>query len=317
MITATTIVTAAEDYTLYAQWKGITYTIMYNGNGSTGGANPESQQKTYGTPLPLRTNSGQDGEGSLVRTNYSFAGWNPQADGSGTTYPAGGTLNDDLSTTAGATVWLYAQWDSGSGDLTLTGTKGTDWTYNSASRVYTIRNGAAVTVSGTTTRDSITVASGAQVKVTLNGVCIEWACPFNLESGANVTLCLSGTNKLQADYGAAGIHAPAGTTLTITGANGGELVATGGKDCAGIGGGDNEDGGTITISGGTVRATGGTYGAGIGGGSGGGGGTISVSGGSGYIAAGSDAPYAVGPGHKGSGGSFNGGAFPAANPYEW
>ena len=49
---------------------------------------------------------------------------------------------------------------------------------------------------------------------------------------------------------------------------GGKVLATGGNEGAGIGGGKGGAGGTIVISGGDVLATGGINGAGIGGGSG-------------------------------------------------
>ena len=74
-------------------------------------------------------------------------------------------------------------------------------------------------------------------------------------------------------YGGAGIGGGSngsGGTITITG---GEVTATGGGtgwSGAGIGGGNNGSGGTITITGGVVNATGGGTGwsgAGIGGGS--------------------------------------------------
>ena len=70
---------------------------------------------------------------------------------------------------------------------------------------------------------------------------------------------------------------PADTALTIDGS--GFLTANGGHFSAGIGGGDDGDAGTITISGGTVTANGGEYGAGFGGGHYGNGGTVSISGG--------------------------------------
>ncbi|SDB57164.1 hypothetical protein SAMN02910317_02978 [Ruminococcaceae bacterium FB2012] len=56
-------------------------------------------------------------------------------------------------------------------------------------------------------------------------------------------------------------------TLNIFG--GGKIIATGEKNCAGIGGKDNEANGIITIHGTTIEATGGKHAAGIGGGEGG------------------------------------------------
>ena len=60
----------------------------------------------------------------------------------------------------------------------------------------------------------------------------------------------------------------------------GKLTATtGDENCAGIGGGENRAGGTVTINGGVVTAKGGECGAGIGGGKRGLGGTVTINGG--------------------------------------
>ncbi len=86
-----------------------------------------------------------------------------------------------------------------------------------------------------------------------------------------------------------GINVGEGSSLTIYGQSGGsnmgQLTATGVDSDAGIGGGDGEDGGTITINGGAVTALvtkdvdGAGTGAGIGGGHQGAGGIITINGG--------------------------------------
>ena len=65
-----------------------------------------------------------------------------------------------------------------------------------------------------------------------------------------------------------GVNVPENASLTIWGQAGGngKLTATGDDSQAGIGGGQGEGNGPITIYGGTVEACGGTFGAGIGGG---------------------------------------------------
>ena len=85
--------------TLYARWEINTYTVSYDANGATGGSVLANQSKTYGVNLTLATNSG-----SLVKTGYTFAGWNSTDDGSGTLYAAGGTYSADTALT------LYANW---------------------------------------------------------------------------------------------------------------------------------------------------------------------------------------------------------------
>lgn len=81
--------------TLYAQWTINTYTITYNANEGTGA--PANQTKTYGTDLTLSATV-------PTRAGYTFTGWNTAANGSGTSYAAGGTYSANEAAT------LYAQW---------------------------------------------------------------------------------------------------------------------------------------------------------------------------------------------------------------
>jgi hypothetical protein len=322
---------------------------------------------------------------------------------------------------------------------------GAGWSYDEASGVFTISDGAEVEVTGSTPRNRVVVRGTVTVTLSDAGITSAAASPFELESGANVTLKLAGSNSLVCTFedwdadtsfaglqvegassvtiegpgslraagglGGAGIggrfpggscgtitisdgtvnaaggyhgagigggNGGAGGTITIEGSanveatggtggagigggtsgaggsiriTGGTVTATagpggagigggysgaggditissggvtaaGGMKGAGIGGGYSGAGGDITISGGGVTAAGGTWAAGIGGGDGGSGGTVRITGGSGTATAGGpatnyDNPQGVGPGAGGSGGSFNGGAFPAANPYTW
>ena len=102
---------------------------------------------------------------------------------------------------------------------------------------------------------------------------------INVARGNSLTIDGEGAlNAIGEDYaaGIGGGRNGAGGTITI---NGGTVTARGGKYASGIGGGYNGAGGTITISGGTVTATGGYKAAGIGGGMYEAGGTITISGG--------------------------------------
>ena len=79
------------------------YTISYNANGGSGA--PSNQTKDGGIDLTLS---------SIVptRSGFAFAGWNTQADGSGTSYASGATFTGNANTT------LYAQWTfQGSGTV--------------------------------------------------------------------------------------------------------------------------------------------------------------------------------------------------------
>lgn len=132
--------------TLYAQW---TYTnqiclVTYNGTDNTGGSLPDANVTNVtdvfykaGDTVTVLGNTGH-----LSRTNYTFAGWNTAADGSGTSYSAGNsTFRISSSTT------LYAKWTyNGSCTLTYNGTGSTGGTAPTDAKSYPV--GAIVTVLG-------------------------------------------------------------------------------------------------------------------------------------------------------------------------
>ncbi len=62
----------------------VTYPVTYNANGATGGSVLISQIKTHNVNLTLAGNLG-----NLVKTGYTFAGWNTAADGNGINYNVG------------------------------------------------------------------------------------------------------------------------------------------------------------------------------------------------------------------------------------
>lgn len=72
------------DVTLYAQWNR-TYTVTYDANGAMGGSVPtDSGIYEQGQSVTALGNIG-----GLMRTGYTFAGWNTAANGSGTSYSGG------------------------------------------------------------------------------------------------------------------------------------------------------------------------------------------------------------------------------------
>ena len=96
------------DTILYAQWYETTagqttYSVIYDGNGSTGGAPPPTLTNKYRNegigPIPGNT-------GSLVNGSLTFNGWNTAANGLGTSYP----VSSNGFTMPAANVTLYAQW---------------------------------------------------------------------------------------------------------------------------------------------------------------------------------------------------------------
>lgn len=83
-----------------AEWKPITYTIKYHGNGATGGS-MDNTTCTYDTAKNLRNNA-------FTRTGYTFKGWATSANG-GVVYSNKQSVKN-LKSTKGAVVDLYAVW---------------------------------------------------------------------------------------------------------------------------------------------------------------------------------------------------------------
>ena len=90
-----------EPGTVYAKWTKDPITIVFNGNGNTGGS-MTNQEVAYGSSITLNTNA-------YTKSGYVFIDWNTEADGSGTTYKDGATYNY-TSPIDGDTLKLYAQW---------------------------------------------------------------------------------------------------------------------------------------------------------------------------------------------------------------
>lgn len=83
--------------------------IEYVGNGATGG------KYLYGTAKPgTATTTATDSQ--FTRTGYTFTGWNTKADGTGTAYHAGATIDYPAE---GKTLTLYAQWKVSSHTVTF------------------------------------------------------------------------------------------------------------------------------------------------------------------------------------------------------
>ena len=114
--------TPGANIILYAKWRAITYTIKYNGNGATGGAT-ESVIHTYDTVKALRENgytrnytvvynhNYKESTNISKTATYTFKNWNLMSNGTGRAY---GNKESVLNLTAtnGATINMYAQWES-------------------------------------------------------------------------------------------------------------------------------------------------------------------------------------------------------------
>ncbi len=109
-----TITLAVGSNTLYAKWKirANSSTLQYNANAVDATGTPPSDQKNGASSFNVTV----AGAGTLARTNYTFAGWNTAANGSGAGYTAGSTY----AITPGGTETLYARWTLNADIATLT-----------------------------------------------------------------------------------------------------------------------------------------------------------------------------------------------------
>jgi uncharacterized repeat protein (TIGR02543 family) len=129
--------TITTNTTLYAQWAPITYTVAYNGNTNTGGSPLTDSSSPYLTGSTVTVL----GQGTLVKTNNNFTGWNTNADGSGSIYASGNTFTITTNTI------LYAQWTPVTYTVTYNGNTNTGGSeLTDGSSPYTI--GSTVTVLG-------------------------------------------------------------------------------------------------------------------------------------------------------------------------
>ena len=150
--------------TLYAKWTANTYTVAFNANGGTG--TMSNQNFTYGTYQNLTANT-------FNRTNYSFNGWNTQANGKGTSYSDKARVRN-LTYTNNGTVTLYAQWQENTIKVTI-----------------------ATNGHGTTSPDreaNVGVISGCEIKATPNPGCefVKWTATEGItitnENSAETTI---------------------------------------------------------------------------------------------------------------------------------
>lgn len=112
--------TTKQNITLYAQWKDHTYTVRYDANASgVSGVPADEKAHAYGKSFTLLSTK------NMIRTGYTFTGWNTQKDGSGTSYTEE-QLVKELTPQQDGEIILYAQWtanaytvvfDANGGDL--------------------------------------------------------------------------------------------------------------------------------------------------------------------------------------------------------
>jgi len=96
--------------TYVAQWTPNSYTVVYNGNGATGGSTASSAHN-YGVAKNLTANG-------FTKTGYTFSGWATSAGGV-VAYSDAQSVSG-LTSSNGVTVTLYAKWTALNGAVSIT-----------------------------------------------------------------------------------------------------------------------------------------------------------------------------------------------------
>jgi uncharacterized repeat protein (TIGR02543 family) len=144
------------------------FPITYNGNTNTGGSAPASILRNTNETVTASANSG-----SLVKSGYTFGGWNRSADGTGTNYSAG----VDTFTVTGSTI-LYAKWSINNYTVTYRADSATAGTVPVDAANYNIGNSVVIRANtGSLVRtgyefDGWTVAADGSGTVLKSGVSV-------------------------------------------------------------------------------------------------------------------------------------------------
>lgn len=98
-----------ENIVLYPHWTANKYTITFDSNKPAGSTDSVTGSMsniycTYDVPVQIPENN-------FALRGWDFVAWNTKADGSGIRYSANDTVSN-LTSTDGATVTLYAEWDT-------------------------------------------------------------------------------------------------------------------------------------------------------------------------------------------------------------
>ena len=207
------------------------FPITYNGNTNTGGSVPTSILKNTNETVTASANSG-----SLVKSGYTFAGWNRLADGTGTNYSAG----VDSFTVTGSTI-LYAKWTINNYTVTYRADSATAGTVPVDAANYNIGNSVVIRANtGSLVRtgyefDGWTVAADGSGTVLKSGVSVttgvanmtfyaKWN-PITYTITYNSNGANSGSPQRATDT-----YTTAGTAVTLSGAG---TLAKDGFDFAG------------------------------------------------------------------------------------
>lgn len=159
-----------------------------------------------------------------------------------------------------------------------------------------VDNGSELTITVKKGNEGTITATGRQSGAGIGGGYKSSGGVVTIEGGT--VIAIGGING--AGIGGGGYSSLSGTVII----KGGTVIATGGENAAGIGSGSRGLEGVVEITGGSVQSTGGKFGGGIGGGNQKSGGTINISGGT-VITTGGQYGSGIGGGWKGSGGELS------------
>lgn len=190
----------------HAQTQPRPYRMAYDGNSATGGAAPTDGSSPYGGGATVTV---LGNTGSLVKTGYTFAGWNTAADGSGTAYAAGSTFGISASTV------LYAQWAAALQMQTIAFTAPASVLLNAGPLTLTptASSGLAVTLTSTTT-NICTVSGTGPFTVTLIAV---GTCGLTATQAGNTFYAAATPVHVDFAIGATPLTSFTGATATGTG----------------------------------------------------------------------------------------------------
>ena len=180
---------------------GVTFNVTYDGNGNTSGTAPtDANVYTSGETVTVLGNTG-----SLVKTGYTFDGWNTAADGSGTDRAVSSTFNITTNTT------LYAKWTDKRTETNV------DIDNSSISNTNKYLGTDAGSFAATVYDDNVDEIVGAAVTWSSSD---EAVATINASTGA-VTLVGAGTTTITASYAGSETYRPSSATydLTVTNEN--------------------------------------------------------------------------------------------------
>jgi uncharacterized repeat protein (TIGR02543 family) len=177
--------------TLYARWS-LDRTLTYDDNGSTGGSVPASPTVyANGASVTVLGNTN-----SLVKTGYTFTGWNTAPGGGGTSYSAGSSITMNNNYT------LYAQWQENMTTVNLVASPAGGGTF-------TVGGAAATsTTAGVTTTRSVAAVPYVGYRIVGSNY---WTA-----QNANISLSSRSTNPTTVTGGGSGGSSNLTATFTQT-----------------------------------------------------------------------------------------------------